>query len=280
MLSFSLAAPEANAAWRQPAATNFISSALLLRFADMVARLSVFAEAGANQSGGVMGMVRRANITQSRAADNVPAKLSIVVGENLRQLRRKHGFSLDQLAQTSGVSRAMLGQIETGKSAPTINLLARIADALKVSVPSLIANPETGGTVIVSRDGATVLTSSAGGFICRALFPLGNPQGIEIYDVTIAPRHSEAIAAHAPGAKKRLVVVSGELEVTIGADFPARLSEGDAILFNADSAHSLRNSGEKEVRHFLSSPVSKTQEPARVGFEASRIGEITWHSRK
>ena len=146
----------------------------------MVARLSVFAEARAKESGGVMGMARRQDITQSHSADSVPAKLSIVVGENLRQLRRKHGFSLDQLAQTSGVSRAMLGQIETGKSAPTINLLARIADALKVSVPSLLSSSLTGGTVVVSRDSATVLTSSDGSFICRALFPLGNPQGIEI----------------------------------------------------------------------------------------------------
>ena len=69
--------------------------------------------------------------------------------------------------------------------------------------------------------------------------------------MTIAPHHSETIAAHAPGAKKRLVVVSGELEVTVGVDSPARLSEGDAILFNADSAHCLRNSGEKEVKAFL-----------------------------
>jgi len=200
---------------------------------------------------GVMGMARRQDITESRSADSVPAKLSIVVGENLRQLRRKHGFSLDQLAQTSGVSRAMLGQIETGKSATTINLLARIADALKVSVPSLLSSPLTGGTVVVSRDSATVLTSSDGGFMCRALFPLGDPQGIEIYDVTIAPHHNETIAAHAPGAKKRLVVVSGEQEVTVGAESPARLSEGDAILFNADSAHCLRNSGDKEVKAFL-----------------------------
>ena len=198
-----------------------------------------------------MGMARRKDITQLGSADSVPAKLSIVVGENLRRLRRKHGFSLDQLAHFSGVSRAMLGQIETGKSAPTINLLARIAEALNVSVPSLISHPEAGGTVIVSRDCATVLTSSAGGFICRALFPIGNSQGIEIYDVTIAPHHSETIAAHAPGAKKRLVVVSGELEVTVGVDSPARLYEGDAILFNADSAHCLRNSGEKEVKAFL-----------------------------
>ena len=38
---------------------------------------------------GVMGMARRKDITQLGSADSVPAKLSIVVGENLRRLRRK-----------------------------------------------------------------------------------------------------------------------------------------------------------------------------------------------
>jgi DNA-binding XRE family transcriptional regulator len=52
-----------------------------------------------------------------------PDELSIIVGSNLRRLRRRQGHSLERLAQLSGVSRAMLGQIETGK--PTINLYGR-----------------------------------------------------------------------------------------------------------------------------------------------------------
>jgi transcriptional regulator with XRE-family HTH domain len=196
-------------------------------------------------------MARKQDITQFQGADSVPAKLSIIVGENLRQLRRKHGLSLEQLAHISGVSRAMLGQIETGKSAPTINLLGRIAEALKVSVPSLISNPGVGGTVIVPRDRATVLSSSEGGFISRALFPWGDPQSAEIYEVTIAPHHSETVTAHAAGAKKTLVVLSGDLDVTVGEDSPARLSEGDVILFNADTPHRFHNPGEKEAKAFL-----------------------------
>ncbi len=198
-----------------------------------------------------MEMARKQDITQLHGADSVPAKLSIIVGENLRHLRRKHGLSLEQLAHISGVSRAMLGQIETGKSAPTINLLGRIAEALKVSVPSLISSPGVGGTVIVPRERATVLTSSEGGFVCRALFPWGDPQSAEIYEVTIAPHHSEDIAAHAPGAKKTLVVVVGDIEVTVAEDSPARLSDGDAILFNADTAHRLHNPGDQEAKAFL-----------------------------
>jgi transcriptional regulator with XRE-family HTH domain len=198
-----------------------------------------------------MGMIGKQVNADPLHAESVATKLSIIVGENLRYLRRKSGLSLEQLAAKSGVSRAMLGQIETGKSAPTINLLGRIAEALKVSVPSLISNPASGGTVIVPRDRATVLASSNGDFTCRALFPWGDPQSIEIYEVTVAAHHSEDVAAYEPGVKKALVVLAGEIEVTVAEDSPAHLSEGDAILFNADSAHKLHNPGDNDAKAFL-----------------------------
>ncbi|MBA2126772.1 XRE family transcriptional regulator [Hyphomicrobium methylovorum] len=181
----------------------------------------------------------------------VVTKLSAVVGENLRHLRRRNGLSLEQLAHLSGVSRAMLGQIESGKSAPTINLLGRIADALKVSVPSLISNSSSASTVVVLREKATIVSSGEGGFTCRALFPWGDPQSIEIYEVTIAPHHSERIAAHSAGTRKALVVVTGEVEVIVAEYSPARLCAGDAVLFNADTEHRLRNAGATEAKAFL-----------------------------
>ena len=196
-------------------------------------------------------MARKEHDREFHSVDSVPAKLSIIVGENLRALRRKHGLSLEQLAHLSGVSRAMLGQIETGKSAPTINLLGRIAEALKVSVPSLISNSQSAGTVIIPRDRSTVLASGDGGFTCRALFPWGDVHSAEIYEVSIAPEHFELAPPLAPGAKKSLVVISGEIEVSVAGDSPVRLSTGDAILFSADAEHRLHNPSGAEAKAFL-----------------------------
>lgn len=198
-----------------------------------------------------IAMARKEENTQVSAAVGGHAKLSMIVGENLRHLRRKQGLSLEQLAAVSGVSRAMLGQIETGKSAPTINLLGRIAEALKVSVAGLIASPGVAGTVVVPRERATIVASGEGGFISRALFPWGDPQNVEIYEVTVAPKHREVFAASAPGTKKNVVIISGELEVTVGEDSLTRICSGDAILFNADAPHSFLNATDKEAKAFL-----------------------------
>ena len=55
------------------------------------------------------------SVEPTATGDDAPA-----VGANLRRLRIKRGLSLERLARHSGVSRAMLSQIELGQSAPTI----------------------------------------------------------------------------------------------------------------------------------------------------------------
>ena len=49
------------------------------------------------------------------ASADASSDLTPVVGTNLRRLRMKRGLSLERLARASGVSRAMLGQIELGQ---------------------------------------------------------------------------------------------------------------------------------------------------------------------
>src|SRR5215831_19201985 len=93
------------------------------------------------------------------------------VGPNLRRLRTRRGLSLEKLSQRSGVSRAMLSQIELGQSAPTINVLWKIARALDVTFATLIQTREVGATSVLKRADAKVLTNQAGTFSSRALFP-------------------------------------------------------------------------------------------------------------
>src|SRR5262245_55357605 len=82
--------------------------------------------------------------------DAMPPGLTSVVGENLRRLRKKKDLSLEALARVYGVSRAMLGQIELGQSAPTINVLWRIASALRVPFSAMLRHRGGAGTRVMS----------------------------------------------------------------------------------------------------------------------------------
>src|SRR5512134_868735 len=86
------------------------------------------------------------------------ADLAPVVGTNLRRLRTKRGLSLERLAQLSGVSRAMLGQIELGQSAPTINVLWKIARALEVTFSALISSRTSTSALVLRSSESKVLT--------------------------------------------------------------------------------------------------------------------------
>lgn len=180
-----------------------------------------------------------------------PAALARVVGQNLKRLRRRQGHSLERLAKLSGVSRAMLGQIETGRSVPTVGLLAKIAVALDVSVPGLLASQDTVETEVLRSGNTRAIVASDGKFHARALFPLGGERRVEFYEVTIAPGHREEAKAHAPGTRENLVVVDGSVEVTVGRDRPVSLAQDDALLFAADQPHVYRNTGHEDARLYL-----------------------------
>lgn len=179
------------------------------------------------------------------------ADLPLIVGRNLRRLRVRQGHSLERLAKQSGVSRAMLGQIETGKSVPTIGLLWKIAVALGVPFASLIAAEDAGGTVVLRRANAKLLSSNQGQFTSRALFPFDSERKVEFYELRLAPLHRENADAHAPGTRENLVVARGTVEIISGSGRPLTLSEGDAILFEADVPHSYRNLATEEAILFL-----------------------------
>jgi transcriptional regulator with XRE-family HTH domain len=176
--------------------------------------------------------------------------LTRVVGVTLRRLRTKRGLSLERLARASGVSRAMLGQVELGRSTPTINVVWKIARALGVPFSALITDPSEAPPTVLRASTAKVLRSHDGAFVSRALFPLDAPRGVEFYELRLARLSTERADPHPPGTKESLVVAEGAL-VMVVAGAQHRLDAGDAILFDADVPHEYRNESETAIRMYL-----------------------------
>jgi len=179
-----------------------------------------------------------------------PGDLTPVVGANLRRLRVRRGLSLERLAQASGVSRAMLSQVELGRSTPTINVVWRIARALEVPFSALIAARDTRGLSVLRRAEAKVLSSHDGAFTSRALFPFDEPRRVEFYELRLAPGAVERADPHAPGTTENLVVSAGRVEVEAGGS-RSSLAPGDALVFQADVPHAYLNAGEGEAVLYL-----------------------------
>lgn len=176
--------------------------------------------------------------------------LAPVVGANLRRLRTKRALSLERLSQISGVSRAMLGQIELGQSAPTINVLWKISRALEVTFSALMSNRSQSGALVLRADQAKLLTSKDRSFSSRALFPFDEPRRVEFYELRLTAGGVEDAEGHAPGTSENLVVTAGTVEIDVAGE-THRLTAGDSILFEADSPHAYRNPGKGDAVMYL-----------------------------
>src|SRR6476659_2560092 len=78
--------------------------------------------------------MRQSDLEARAGADSVAR----AIGGRVRQGRNSRGWTLDQLARRSGVSRRMLVSIEQGAANPSIATLLLISDALGIGLPALV----------------------------------------------------------------------------------------------------------------------------------------------
>lgn len=176
--------------------------------------------------------------------------LTPILGANLRRLRIRRGLSLERLARASGVSRAMLGQIELGQSTPTINVVWKIARSLSVPFSALLSHSERPRTAILRGERAKVLASADGNFISRALFPFDESRKVEFYELRLRPQGREVAEAHPAGTTENLVVSAGSLSLLVASE-RLSLEAGDAVFFEADVPHEYFNPGDRETVMYL-----------------------------
>lgn len=70
-------------------------------------------------------------------------RITRVVGERVRTIRRERGISQQDLADLAALHATNIGQLERGKGNPKLDTLARIAMALDTSVADLVQDVTT-----------------------------------------------------------------------------------------------------------------------------------------
>ncbi|MGV3667893.1 MAG: helix-turn-helix domain-containing protein [Leptospira bouyouniensis] len=173
-----------------------------------------------------------------------------VVKENLKLIRHTKGFSLDKLANRCGVSRAMLSQIEQGKSVPTISVLWKIANGLNVPFSELLKEKNQDGIHILKAENSKVLYSNSKVFASRALFPFLGNRKTEFYELILKPGGHEVAEPHKTGTTENLVVVSGKLRLRVGEKV-VELEPKDSVFFKADVSHEYSNPTDQETLMYL-----------------------------
>lgn len=172
------------------------------------------------------------------------------IGKSLQAIRKARALSLDQVAELTGVSKAMLGQIERGDSNPTISILWKIVNGLRISFTSLIEEDAPKVTHFRFAD-IEPFEEEDGQYRAFPLIPFDQKKQFEIYTVEMDPGITHASEPHNEGVEEYILMMKGELEVTFHQE-TYTLTVGDAIHFSADQPHTYRNTtDEKTMYHTI-----------------------------
>jgi transcriptional regulator with XRE-family HTH domain len=190
--------------------------------------------------------------------------LTQAIGGRVRQGRGSRGWTLDELAERSGVSRRMLVSIEQGSANPSVTTLLRISDALGIGLPALVDMDRSPALRITRAGAAPVLWRGKLGGRAVLVAGTGPPDVTELWDWTLGPGESHLSQAHAAGTRELLLALDGQLRLTVGQHADV-LAPGDSASFAGDLPHEYLNASPARVARFALAVF----EPA-VGGDAGR----------
>jgi XRE family transcriptional regulator, regulator of sulfur utilization len=172
--------------------------------------------------------------------DTLIDKASQNIAHNLIKLRKSMGLTQQQLAKTSGMTRAAIALLESGSANPTLESMLKITQGLKISIEELLANPWIECQLIKAADIPRDKRSRSG-IILKKLLPDKLP-ATEFDELTLEPNLSLTGAPHIDGAREYFTCIQGKILVgVLGQKFI--IQKGDVLSFPGDKPHSYKNIG-------------------------------------
>ena len=167
--------------------------------------------------------------------------------------RTARGWSLEGLAEQSGVSRAMISKVERGESSPTAVLLGRLSSAFGLTLSQLLARAEQGTGRLLNREAEQERWRDPDtGFERRALTPPGSQTPLELVWGELPPRARVEYPATAFSfiEDQQIVVIAGRLSFTQGAQ-EYQLRAGDCLRLGPPADCSFENPGATPCRYLV-----------------------------
>lgn len=186
--------------------------------------------------------------------DNAESTLNHRIARRVRDLRATKCWSLETLADKSGVSRSMISLVERGESSPTAVVLEKLAAALDVTLASLFDAPAATKREpvcpLARRKAQTEWRDPESGYLRRNVSPPSVPQPMHIVEVYFPPGARVAFDTSRPKHRvhQQVWMLEGVMEVTVGKE-RNRMEAGDCLAMNLDQPIMYYNPTRKVSRY-------------------------------
>ena len=175
----------------------------------------------------------------------------VQVGDHIRKFREERGVSLQQLAEKTGFSAALLSQIENRMTSPPLGTLVKIANALDTYVSSFIGKEETEFSIVRKQDRTTVsrVWLKEGGQSSYTYEALGAGKAgrkMEPFLVRLKPLIDRHVMRNSHEGEEFIYVLSGRVEIFLDK-YSDLLAEGDCVYYNSTIPHHVHSAEQKEA---------------------------------
>jgi transcriptional regulator with XRE-family HTH domain len=171
------------------------------------------------------------------------------IADRLKSLRASRGWTLERLAASSGVSRAMISKIERRETSATAALLSRLCVALEVPVSDLLAPAESPG--MVTRKGQRPSwRDPATGFVREIVSPRPAGSAVEVVEVELPPAANVVYRIDSRAHySQHIVALTEGLRVNQGSDID--LGPGDALFMRPAGDVGFHNTSDHPCRYLV-----------------------------
>ncbi len=180
-----------------------------------------------------------------------PTAIDRRLAERLRALRRDHGWSLDELARRSSVSRATLSRLENAEVSATAVVLGRLAAAFETTPSRLLQSVEDVFAPVVRVAEQPLWTDAESGLRRRSVSPPARPLAAELVECEL-PAGAEIAYERPPrvGLEHHVLVVQGLLQVVVDGEHHD-LAPGDCLRYRLTGPSVFATPAASGARYFL-----------------------------
>jgi transcriptional regulator with XRE-family HTH domain len=159
------------------------------------------------------------------------AGIDLRIANRLKALRAERGWSLDELAKRSNVSRASLSRLENAEVSATASVLGKLCAAYGLTMSRLMRMVEDDFVPLQKRADQPVWTDPENGFQRRSVSPPAHTLAGEALACELLPAtRIDYEATPRPGLEHHLILLDGELELTVDGRTHA-LQAGDCLRY-------------------------------------------------
>ncbi|MBL0371613.1 helix-turn-helix transcriptional regulator [Rhizobium sp. KVB221] len=173
------------------------------------------------------------------------------IAQRLKALRNEQGWSLDELAKRSQVSRATLSRLENTEVSATASVLGRLCAAYGIPMSRLMRMVEEQFEPVIRHDAQPLWVDAETGFRRRSISPPSQTLAGEVLECELPA--GTRLAYDQPsrkGMEHHLLMIAGTLDFTIDGR-ELRLGPGDCLRYQLFGATTFEAGPDASARYFL-----------------------------